>query len=169
MDFIQLIQIVGRVEEENLQLVFPFAYSVSFLDPESSVRAGRPSFLEAPGQIVACGVPVSLSCWGRRVERLAAPRGTSAAPRSPRCCICVSAQCGRCSPAVQQSSRLEESLCAGGPGRVLWVCSGPALGRGSEGHKKHLACSSGKELWSSSCVAVLSESTLGDCEHHEGV
>lgn len=52
---------------------------------------------------------------------------------SPRCFVCVSALCPCRSPAVRQTSRLEESLCAGGLGRFLWICSGPFLGQGSEG------------------------------------
>lgn len=91
---------------------------------------GRPTFLEAPGQKLACGVPTFLSCWGHQVERLAGLRGTSAAVvvalQRP---VCVSAR----SPAVRQNSRLEESLCEGGLGRVLWICSGPFLGQDSEG------------------------------------
>lgn len=50
---------------------------------------------------------------------------------SPRCFVCASALCR--SPAVQQTSHLEESLCAGGLWRFLWICSGPFLGQGSEG------------------------------------
>lgn len=158
MDFIHRNWMVGRAgrffsqkEWKKVYSLFSFAYSVSFLDPESSLREdlrstltareGRPTFLEAPGQKLACGVPTFLSCWGRRVARLVGLTGTSVAVgavalESPRCCVCVSAApCLRCSPAVQQSPRLEESLCEGGPGRFLWICSGPFLGQGSEGDK----------------------------------
>lgn len=149
MDFIHLNQRVGRAGqvfpkgmEESLQFVFLCIYSL-FLRPwvklerrPSVVKgSGRPTFLEAPGQKLACGVPTFLSCWGRQVERPVGPTGTSvaAALQSPRRCVCVSALCPCRSRAVQQSSRLEESQCEGGPGRFLWICSGPFLGRGSEG------------------------------------
>lgn len=124
---------------------FPLHIQSLSLDPESSLREDRQStFLEAPGQKLACGVPTFLSCWGRQVERLVGPTGTSAAPaaaaaaaalESPRCwCfVCVSARC----PAVLQNSRLEESLCEGGPGRFLWICSGLFPGRDSGGDRRH--------------------------------
>ena len=89
MDFIHLNQRIGRSvrpgsvsekEWKKVNSLFSFAYSVSFLDPESSLiedlpsvsrgRGPRPTFLEAPGQKLACGVPTFLSCWGRLVKRL---------------------------------------------------------------------------------------------------
>lgn len=119
---------------------------MSFLDPESSFRedlqselkgGGTPTFLEAPGPKLACGVPTFLSCWGHRVERLVGLMGTSGAAvgavlQRPRCSVHVSAPCLRRSQAVLQSSHLEESPCRGGPGRFLWICSGPPLDQGSE-------------------------------------
>ncbi len=115
----------------------------------TSKRAGRPTFLEAPGPKLACGVPTFLSCWGHQVERLVGLMGASVAAaaaavggggggvalESPRRFVCVSALCPCRPPAVQQSSRLEESLCGGGLGRFLWICSGPFLGQGSEGDR----------------------------------
>ncbi len=129
--------------EESLQFVFLCIFSLVLRpwverERRRSVNGGglrgTPTFLEAPGQKLACGVPTFLSCWGRQVERLVGRRGTSvaagaAAPESPpRHCVCVSALCVRRTAAVQQSSRLEESLCEGGPRRSLWICSGPFLG-----------------------------------------
>lgn len=58
--------------------------------------------------------------------------GGGVALQSPRCSVCVSALCRSRSRAVQQSSHLEESLCGGGLGRFLWICSGPFLDQGSE-------------------------------------
>lgn len=132
--------------EEKVYSLFSFAYSVSFLDPESSFRedlqselkgGGTPTFLEAPGPKLACGVPTFLSCWGRRVGRLVGPMGTSedAVLQSPCCSVRAPAPCPRPSPADLQSPRLEESLSRGGLGRFLWICSGPSLGPGSKkGH-----------------------------------
>lgn len=161
MDFIHLNQRVGRggagrfseKEWKKVYSLFSFAYSVSFLDPESSLRedlqsvskggavgwGGGPTFLEAPGQKLACGVPTFLSCWGHQVEKLVGLKGASVAVggavalESVCCFVCVSALCLCRSRAAQQSSRLEESLCGGGLGRFLWICSELSLGRGSEG------------------------------------
>lgn len=100
---------------------------------------GMPTFPEAPGLKLACGVPTFLSHWaGRRAARLVGPtgRGTwaaaGAAPESPRGFVCVPAQHPFPSPAVRQSSHPEESLCGGAPGEILWIYSVPFLGQDSE-------------------------------------
>lgn len=69
-----------------------------------------PTFLEAPGQKLACGVPTFLRFWGRRVQRLAGQRG------SPRAAVGL------------QSPGLEESLCGWGLRTLLWIYSGPIRG-----------------------------------------
>lgn len=116
---------------------------------EACARRKRPTFLEAPGQKLACGVPTFLSCWGRRVARLAGPRGTWAAVyvvalQSP---LCVSALCVRRPPAARQSCHQEESLCGRGPGRVLWMCSVPVPSQdsvgGTVGHHETV-----RQIWS---------------------
>lgn len=136
--------------EESL---FSFAYSVSFLDPESSLKTSksvgsvrrRTTFLEAPGQTLACGVLTCLSCWGRQVERLAGLSATSTAVVAPQSPVCVPDLWGSHSPAVQQGSHLEESLCGGGLRMFLWIGSGPFQDSGGDSgvmwqtHDRHIA------------------------------
>lgn len=149
MDFIHLNQRGGRRElgERNgrMSTVFlTFAYSVSFLNPESSSRENLQSlskgsrrlgatFLEAPGQRLACGNPMFLSHWGHRGERLVGLMGTSVAvggaALSPSS---LSVRHWYFSQAVQVSPHPEESLCGEGLGWFLWMCSGLFQSRGSE-------------------------------------
>lgn len=90
MDFIHLNQIVGRVGagrffrkgmEESLQFVFffSFAYSVSFLDPESSLREDLQSTSKGFGEAYFPGSPGSeTGLWSPNIPELLGTSGSEA-------------------------------------------------------------------------------------------
>lgn len=143
MDFLHLNQprvwagAFQKVWKKSLQLV-SFAYSVSFLDPESCVREELQSTVGAArDRTVVCGVPTSLSSWGRRAARPGVPTGAPPSeslqcpPQSPPGRVCAAAPCPTSSPTVQTSPCGPEAPHPR-PERVLWICTGRFLGSAAE-------------------------------------